>query len=134
MEGGRARREGGKGRKMKGREDERREKMVEGVKGVIPNVCFIGTGVKWVTVSPDYLERAFAPAERLAWISFLEKIGVKKGIVIEQVVEKVPKVQNVFVHVRGGGGGGGGECIMLSHQGELLASWYSIFLNIYLCL
>jgi hypothetical protein len=47
--------------------------------------------VKWVTVSPDYLER---PAERHSWVAFLEKIGVRRGIVIEQVIEKVPKVRD----------------------------------------
>ena len=53
---------------------------------------------------------------------------MKKGIVIEQVVEKVPKVQNVFVHVGWGGGGGGGGSVLCFHiRGSCLAHGIASF-------
>lgn len=61
--------------------------------------------MKWVTVAPDYLQegKAVTPQDKVSWVNFLENIGVKKGIVIERVTEKVSKVL-MHCYYRGFGG------------------------------
>ena len=55
--------------------------------------CTVFLDVKWVTIVPDYMGKVSIQAgDKMAWVSFLDKLGVKKGIVIEQVNQKVPKV------------------------------------------
>lgn len=47
-------------------------------------------------MSTDYIMSVLGNhGEILSWISFLEKIGVKKGIVVERVCELITKVSFV---------------------------------------
>lgn len=48
--------------------------------------------VKWVAVAPTYLGKSPTQVDNLAWVSFLEKIGVKRSIVVERVSQKISKV------------------------------------------
>ena len=50
--------------------------------------------MKWTSVSSKYLSKSATAEEKLSWIHFLEKLGVKKYLVVEKVNVPVPKVHN----------------------------------------
>ena len=61
--------------------------------------------MKWTSVSSKYLSKSATAEEKLSWIQFLEKLGVKQYLVVEKVNVPVPKVHNyckdrVIMHER----------------------------------
>ena len=49
--------------------------------------------VKWTVLSPTYLGSSnSSKRDRVTWVNFFERIGVKQGIVVEKVEVKIVKV------------------------------------------
>lgn len=54
-----------------------------------------------MTVSAEYLGKLKSHGEVVSWVNFLEKVGVKKGIVVERVNELIPKVSGLSTDLYG---------------------------------
>lgn len=52
--------------------------------------------MKWTSVSPKYLGKHPTPEEELSWVKFLEKLGVRKYLVIEKVNVPIPMVSGLI--------------------------------------
>ncbi len=62
---------------------------------VISTCCtcnYLCSDVKWVVIHENYLGKQPTQKDKESWVRFLEKIGIKKGLVVEKVIVKVPKV------------------------------------------
>jgi len=62
-------------------------------------MLYVHADVQWTAVSPNYLGRSMKIESVSSWRTFLTKLGVRKGIAVERLVEHVSKVMQVAVEL-----------------------------------